>query len=243
MRIRPAAPARAVSTLLSLLLALSAAVPAGGGVAAQASETPPAPRAVRIYPRAGIVAPDAYFYEYFKNFTGDGLTEWTTGYLGRAFVAGAGVEVGLGGSGAYLRGEVLRSFSGWLSAAHNVETLRDLFFAPEVVTTWLDVPATMTMTSVQVVLPTKLELGPFKPYVLVGGGGKLYTFDDPTEPNEVEATLPNDGFTWGGDMGVGLMFRVVGLELDVQARDVWSKYWGKFQHDLLYTGTLSLGLF
>lgn len=243
MRPPPAAPARAVPALLSLVLALSAAVPTGGGLVAQVPDAPPAPRAVRIYPRAGLLAPDAYFYEYFKNFTGDGLTEWTTGYLGRVFVAGAGVEVRLGGSGAYLRGEVLRSFDGWLSAAHNVETLRDLFFPPEVVTTWLDVPATMTMISVQVVLPTKLELGPFKPYVLVGGGGKSYTFEDATEPNEVEATLPDDGFTWGGDVGAGFTFRVVGLELDVQARDVWSKYWGKVQHDLLYTGTLSLGLF
>jgi hypothetical protein len=203
----------------------------------------PAPRAVRIYPRAGMLAPDRYFYEYFKNFTGDGLTEWTTGYLGRSFVAGAGVEVRLGEGGAYLRGEVLRSFDAWLSVAHSVETLRDMFFPPEVVTTWLDVPATMTFTSVQLVLPTRLEVGPFKPYVLVGGGGKFYTFGDPTEATEVEPTLPDAGFTWGGDVGAGFTFRVKGLQLDVQARDALSKYWGKMQHDMLYTGTLNLGLF
>lgn len=201
-----------------------------------------APRGVRVYPRAGLLAPDSYFYEYFKNFTGDGLTEWTSGYLGRAFVAGAGVEVRLSES-AYLRGEVLRSFDGWLSAAHSVETLRDLYFPPEIVTTWLDVPATVTLTSVQLVLPTRLELGPFEPYVLVGAGGKFYGFQDPTEANDVEATLPDDGFTWGGDVGAGLAVRFRGVHVDLQARDAWNKYWGKLQHDFVYSGTLSLGLF
>jgi len=200
------------------------------------------PRGVRVYPRAGLLAPDSYFYEYFKNFTGDGLTEWTSGYLGRAFVAGAGVEVRLS-EAAYLRAEVLRSFDGWLSAAHSVETLRDLYFPPEIVTTWLDVPTTVTLTSVQLVLPTRLEVGPFEPYVLVGGGGKFYSFQDPTEANDVEATLPDDGFTWGGDVGAGVTLRVIGLHLDFQARDALSKYWGKLQHDFVYSGTLSLGLF
>lgn len=198
---------------------------------------------MRVYPRAGLLAPDAYLYEYFKNFTGDGLTEWTSASLGRAFVAGAGVEIRLGDGDIFLRGEVLRSFDGWMSAAHSVETLRDLFFPPEVVVTWLDVPTSLTLTSVQLVLPTRLELGPFKPYVLVGGGGKFYSFQDPSEPNDVEATLPSSGFTWGGDVGGGVTVRVLGLHVDLQARDALSRYWGKLQHDILYTGTVSLGLF
>lgn len=222
--------------LLLVLLAALALVPAS--VHAQA----PTPRGVRVYPRAGLLAPDAYFYEYFKNFAGDGLTEWTSTSLGRAFVAGMGLEVRLSES-AYLRGEVLRSFDGWLSAAHSVETLRDLFIPPEIVTTWLDVPAAVTLTSVQLVLPTRLELGPFEPYVLVGGGGKFYSFQDPTEPNDVEATLPENGFTWGGDVGAGLALRTLGLQVDLQARDAWNKYWGKWQHDFMYSGTLSLGVF
>lgn len=226
--------------LILLLLALSAGSP--GTLAAQTTFEDPVPRGVRVYPRLGLLSPDTYFYEYFKNFSGDGLTEWTNASLGRAFIAGAGVEVRLG-DGAYLRGEVLRSFDGWLSAAHSVETLRDMFIPPEIVTTWLDVPATMTLTSVQLVLPTRLELGPVRPYVLVGGGGKFYGFGNPTEPNEVGATLPDDGFTWGGDVGAGLAVRTLGLHLDLQARDAWNRYWGKFQHDFVFSGTVSLGLF
>ena len=234
--------ARTLRILLPLALAGTAVALTGAGAAAQVPVAPAAPRGVRFYPRAGLVDPDAYFYEHFKNFTGDGLTEWTSGYLGRAFVAGAGMEIRLGGSGAYLRGEVLRSADAWLYVAHSVETLRDMFIPPEVVTTWLDVPVTWTLASVQVVLPTKLEIGPFKPYVLVGGGGKSYAFGDPTTETDVEPTYPEDGFTWGADLGAGVTFRFKGLQLDVQARDALSRYWGKSEHDMLYTGALSLGL-
>ena len=216
-----------------------AACQAGAPIGPESSS----PRGVRFYPRAGLVAPDAYFYEYFLNFTGDGLTEWTSGYLGRAFVAGAGAEVRLGEGDAFLRVEVLRSYDAWLSVAHSVETLRDLYFPPEIATTWLDVPTTMTLTSVQLVLPTRLEVGPARPYVLVGGGGKWYRFGAPTTDYTVEATLPYDGFTWGGDLGAGVTLEAMGLRLDIQARDAWSRYWGKTQHDLVYSGALSLGLF
>jgi hypothetical protein len=153
------------------------------------------------------------------------------------------MEVRLGESGAYVRGEILRSFDAWLYVAHSVETLRDMFIPPEVVTTWMDVPVTWTLASVQVVLPTKLELGPFEPYVLLGGGGKSYAFGDPTEETGVEPTLPENGFTWGADVGAGFTVRLNRLQLDVQARDALSRYWGKTEHDILYTGALSLGVF
>ena len=232
----------ALLAALALALAVGPRAPSLAAQVPPATPTPDAPRGIRFYPRAGLVAPDAYFYEYFKNFTGDGLTEWTTAYLGRAFVAGVGAEVRLGRSGAYLRGEVLRSFDAWLSMAHSVETLRDLFIPPEIVTTWLDVPTTWTLTSAQLVLPTKLELGPFKPYVLLGGGGKFYSFGEPTDSTDVEPTFPEEGFTLAADVGAGVTFRFRGLQLDVQARDAISRYWGKNEHDILYTGALSLGL-
>lgn len=200
-------------------------------------------RAVQVYPRVGLLAPDAYLYEYFKNFTGDGLTEWTTGSLGRAFVAGVGAQVRLAGGDAWLRVEVARSFDGWLSASHSVETLRDLFFPPEVVTTWLDVPATLGFASLQVVLPTRFELGALEPYVLFGATAKHYAFGTPTLPNEVEATLPSDGFAFGGEVGAGLTVRLGGVRLDAQARDAITRYWGKAQHDFLFTGTVGIGLF
>lgn len=198
--------------------------------------------ALRVYPRAGLLAPDTYLTEYFENFAGDGLTEWTHTSLGRAFIAGVGVELPLGRS-AYLRAEVLRSFDTWLSASHSKETLRDLFTPPEIVTTWLDVPTTLTLTSLQLVLPTRLALGPVEPYVLVGVGGKFYSFSDPTEPNDVGATLPANGFTWGGDVGAGFTGHLRGLLLDVQVRDAWNRYWDKFQHDFIYSGSVGLRLF
>jgi len=200
------------------------------------------PRGLRVYPRMGLLAPDTYFYEYFKNFSGDGLTEWTHTSLGRAFVAGVGAEIPLGRN-AYLRGEVLRSFDAWLSVAHSIETLRDLFTPPDIVTTWLDVPATLTIANLQLVLPTRLTLGPASPYVLLGGGGKYYAFGTPTSPNDVGATLPSNGFTWGGTLGGGFTVRVAGLDVDLQACDAWNRYWGKLQHDLVYSGNVSFRVF
>lgn len=240
----PHAPRRVVALAAALAAGAALLLPAE----APAQETEEGrgdalPRAVRIYPRVGILSPDRYFYEYFLNFAGDGQTEWTTGSLGRALLLGGGVEVRLGSGAAKVRAEVLRSFDGWLSAAHSWETLRDLFTPPEILTVWLDVPAAVTLTSVQLVLPTRLTVGPLEPYVVVGAGGKHYAFGESTMANEVGATLPGGGFTWGGDVGAGFTARVLGLSVDVQARDAWSRYWGKYQHDLLFTGTVSLGLF
>jgi hypothetical protein len=193
---------------------------------------------VKLTPRAGVVVPDQYFYEVFANFAGDGPVEWTTGSLGRTMVAGLGVELGFGGDGVLVRAEVLRSFDAWLLASHGIVRPRVLFDPPEIVNTFLDVPVTITFTSVQVVLPTRLELWRIKPYVLLGGGGKRYGFGESTRPNEVGAILPNDGFTWGGDLGGGFTLEAFGLNADFQLRDTITRYWDKTQHDLLLTGGL-----
>lgn len=191
---------------------------------------------VKLYPRAGLVAPDDYLYEVFTNFSGDGPVEWTTGSLGRAFVAGLGVEVGFGTDRVVVRGEILRSFDTWLVATHGIVQPRVLFEPPRIVNTFFDVPATLTFTSLQVVLPLRLELWHVKPYVLLGAGGKRYGFGEPTTPNEVGAVLPFSGFTWGGDLGGGFTFDALGLSVDVQLRDTITRYWDKTQHDLLITG-------
>ncbi|HSG48999.1 MAG TPA: hypothetical protein VLA43_14355 [Longimicrobiales bacterium] len=194
---------------------------------------------VRLYPRLGLASPDAYFYEYFKNFYGDGPMEWTSGSLGRSFAAGLGAEVSFGGGGILVRAEVLRTFDGWLSSVHSIERPRVLFEPPQIINTWLDVPTAVTATSVQIVLPTRLEIWRVSPYVLAGVGGKFYDFGEPTEANEVEATLPYNGFTWGGDVGAGVTLPFwKGLTLDLQVRDALTKYWGKTQHDLYYTTAL-----
>lgn len=220
-----------VSRSLALAAALLATlVP---GVAAQNGTR------VSLYPRVGLSSPDGYFYEYFKNFYGDGPMEWTSGSLGRSFAAGLGVEVSFGERGLLVRGEVLRTFDGWLSSVHSLERPRVLFEPPEIINTWLDVPTAVTATSVQLILPTRLEIWRVSPYVLAGVGGKFYDFGEPTEANEVEATLPDNGFTWGGDLGAGVTLPFwKGLTLDLQVRDALTKYWGKTQHDLYYTGAL-----
>jgi hypothetical protein len=194
---------------------------------------------VSLYPRVGLLAPDPYFYEQFENFAGDGPTEWTTGSLGRSLAIGGGVELKLGDSGLLVRGEIARVFGGWMLVSHSVVVPRVFFNAPYISTVWLDVPYAMTVTSVHVVLPTRVRVWGAQPYVAVGGGGKFYGFGDPTTANDAEALLPNDGFTWGVDAGAGVTARVWrNITLDVQARDLISSYWDKTQHDFLFTGAL-----
>jgi hypothetical protein len=193
---------------------------------------------IRAIPRAGLAAPDAYFYEVFTNWVGDGPVEWTTGSLGRAFVAGLGVEVDTGHEGVRFRAEILRSFDSWLLAGHGIIIPRVFFEPPQEVRTWYDVPATITLTSAQVVLPLRARIWRLEPYVLAGVGGKFYSFGESTRPNEVGAVLPSDGFTWGGDLGLGATLSLFGLDFDLQVRDAVTQYWDKTQHDLLYTGAL-----
>jgi hypothetical protein len=172
-------------------------------------------------------------YEQYANFSGDGPVEWTNGSLGRALVVGVGCEVGYADRRLMLRGEVLRSLDGWLSAAHSVVVPRQMFEAPRVETTWLDAPVAMTMVSVQLVLPTRLTLWGSEPYVLAGVAGKRYDVGDPTTVNEVDAILPSSGTTWGADIGAGITFPLFGASLDLQGRDAVNRYWGKTEHDFV----------
>lgn len=223
---------------MSLIRAVAmAGVALCGGVALAAQQ--PAPRdgglRIAIMPRAGMVLPDAWLYEQYANFSGDGPVEWTNGSLGRALVVGVGCEIGHAGHGFMLRGEVLRSIDGWLRASHSVVVPRQLFEPPRVETTWLDAPTAITMMSVQIVLPTRLTLWRTQPYVLAGVAGKRYDFGDPTTSNDVEAILPASGTTWGADIGAGIALPLFGLSLDVQVRDALNRYWGKTEHDFVAT--------
>jgi len=191
--------------------------------------------ALRISPRVGVMSPDPYLYEYFANFSGDGPVEWTTAALGRALVLGLAVERDVRGGAVVLRAEMLGAFEGWTSVTHSVVRPRDLFEPPYVETTWMDVRSSVAMVSVQALLPLRLVVGRFRPYVMAGVGGKYYDFGVPSPPNEVSATLPDNGFTWGGDVGVGFTVPFKGLTWDVQGRDAMNRYWGKTQHDFLFT--------
>jgi hypothetical protein len=213
------------------LLGLACLAPMGVG--AQQSLT------VRIIPRFGLLDPDAYFYEEFVSFAEDTPTEWTTGSLGRAAYVGLGLEVGLEDRGIFLRGELGRSFEGWLSAVHGYVQPRIFYDPPTIINTWIDARAALTFASAELVLPTRLEFWGIRPYFLLGGGGKWYEFDDPTEPVTVDAILPSNGFTLTADLGGGIYLDVLGLTFDLQARDTLNRYWGKNQNDLVFSGGIA----
>jgi len=222
-------------------LAFAAVLAHGSGcaLAAQSPATAAGAMQVRIVPRVGLLSPDRYLYEQFANLSGDGPVEWTDGYLQRALVVGIGVEVGRPESGVALRGEVVRSFRGWMNAAHSIVIPRQVFDPPYVQTTWLDVPAAVLMGSLQLILPLRLTLRGAQPYVVAGAHARRYSFDEPTTANEVEAILPADGVTYGGDVGAGFTVPVRGVAIDVQGRDSITRYWGKIQHDIvLSTGVV-----
>ena len=156
--------------ILLLSIALIGISAPHGGVGAQDGLT------IRIIPRFGLLSPDSYLYEEFANFADDEPAEWTTGSLGRAAYAALGVEVGLEERGIFLRGEIGRSFEGWLSAVHGIIRPRVFYNPPEIVNSWLDLPTALTFASAQVVLPTQFELWGIRPYVLLGGGREMVRF-------------------------------------------------------------------
>jgi len=121
---------------------------------------------------------------------------------------------------------------------HGIVVPRVLFEPPEIFYTYLDVPAAITFATLQLILPAQFEAHGIRPYGLLGGGGKWYHFESPTEPNTVEAILPSEGFTAALDVGVGISFSLFGLAFDAQVRDVINQYWEKTQHDLVFSGGL-----
>jgi hypothetical protein len=204
---------------------------------------PPAARAqegltFRVVPRFGLLSPTANYYDEFSSFAADTPAEWTTGSLGRAAYAGLGVEVGLENRGIFLRGELGRSFEGWLSAVHGIVRPRVVFEPPAIIYTQVDVPVALTFASAQLVLATRIEFWGIQPYFLLGGGGKWYDFGDPKEPLTVDAVLPSNGFTPSADFGAGLFLDLFGITLDFQARDALNRYWGNYQNDLIFSGGL-----
>jgi hypothetical protein len=194
------------------------------------------PLTLSVEPRAGFMSPDGYLYERYTNFSGDGPVEWSDGYLGHAPVLGVGIEIGRAGGSLMLRGEVLRSFGQRLSVSHSVVMPRELYTPPYVSTTWLDAPAAVTLTSLQLVVPTRVTVWRIQPYVLGGVGGKRYDFGTPAGADTTSAILPADGFTWTAVLGAGLEVPLPWLTLDLQARSALNHYWSKPEHDLVFSG-------
>ena len=220
--------ARHVVTLAALgALATLVPLPASGQI--QAS----------LYGRGGLISPSEYFYEVFKKFVDEEPTEWTTTSLGRTGVFGIGGELNWGDDAIRVRGELMTTVGGWMRMSHSVLIPRTLTRPPFIVTDWYDIPYTMTLTSVQVILPTRLEIWRIEPYFAAGGGGKFYSFGEPSDPVDEDAVLPQAGFTWGADLAFGLSLSLSeSIAVDLQARDAISKYWDKTQNDFLFTGAL-----
>jgi hypothetical protein len=193
---------------------------------------------IGIMPRVGFFLPDTYFYEEFTSFGGDQPAEWTNGALGRSAYVSLGIEAGWKERGILLRGEMGRTLEGWLYVTHALEKPRVLFDPPEIVYTYLDVPTAITFANFQVVLPARFNPWGIEPYFLLGGGGKWYHFDEPTEAYTVEPIFPSDGFTASLELGAGLTRTVRWAEVDLQVRDGLSRYWGKYQNDLVLSGGL-----
>ena len=202
-----------------------------GGIAGQEGVT------VQVLPRLGLFNPDSYFYEEFLEFGSDQPTEWTNGALGRSAYVALGVEGGWKDRGILFRGELGRTLDGWLFVTHGVVRPRVFWDPPEIVYTYLDVPATLTFANLQVILPARFSAWGLEPYFLLGGGGKWYHFGEPTSEYTVEPIFPSDGFTPSLELGGGLTREVRdGLALDAQLRASLSRYWEKTPSDLVFSG-------
>jgi hypothetical protein len=187
-----------------------------------------------------MLAPDEYFYEIYQKFVDEEPTEWTTTYLGRTGIFGLGADITLGEGDLRVRAEVMHAFGGWMAASHSILHPRTLTRPPFVETVWVNFPYDMTLTSVHLVLPTRLRIWKIEPYVSAGIGGKFYRFGSPDRDWPENAVHPEDGFSWSGDLGAGLNAALTErLILDLQVRDAISKYWEKTQNDFVFSLALA----
>lgn len=192
---------------------------------------------VRVTPQAGLVTPADWFY-YEVTALGEGPMEWTEAALDRAYVVGAAAQVELG-SGLWLRGNVLRTTNGETYLAYAVLN-KGVFTPPTVVRTTYRIPSTITVGSIDLAFPTRLQLPlGIQPYVTAGVGGKRYSFDRGPIAAADRLVAPEAGTSLMANLGAGLVVRVMGVDLDLQVRDAISEYWGRQQHDVTWIAGLS----
>ena len=213
------------------LLLLAAVLSARPAVAAAQSVD------VRLTPRVGALTPVDWFYEEFKRFGALPL-QWTRSAIQKAPVVGLAAEVELADNGLWLRGEVTRTLDGEASLTHSVYTPPSTAGPAQVTYVRYLIPATMTVASLDVGLPTAFRL-PYgiQPYVTAGIGGKTYTFDTSSVDEFADdMVLPQEGTSLVYNVGGGAVFRVLGVELDFLVRDAISDYWERSQHDVMVLG-------
>lgn len=199
---------------------------------------------LRLTPRAGLLTPADWIYEEFKNF-GANPMQWTRGVVRKAPLAGLTAELELGGTGVWLRGEVLGTLGGEAALLHTVYTPPSTAGPATTTHARYVIPARVILASFDVALPTALRL-PYgvQPYVTAGIGGKTYHFDTASVLELEDAlVLPEDGTTFAYNVGAGGTFRVGDLGFDLLVRDAISKYWEKTQHDVMVLGGVSWRVF
>jgi hypothetical protein len=197
---------------------------------------------LRVTPRAGLMTPADWFYEEFRHFGLDPM-EWTEAAILRATVVGLALELELPGTGLWIRGEVVRTLDAITSMTHAVLFPAGGFDPPRVERTHYRVATAMTMGTLDLAFPTRFRVGNVQPYVTAGIGGKRYSFDtDPFQELAERVVLPQPGVVPMANVGAGAVVTVLGITIDVQARDALSRYWDRLQHDVMVLAGLTLPL-
>ncbi len=199
---------------------------------------------LRLTPRLGMVTPAGWFYEEFAHLGVDPL-EWTEAAILESTAAGLTVEVEVEDTGLWIRGEVLRTLGGEVRLGHKILNSTSGNTQPTISSVYHWLPATLTLTTLDLGLPTRFRL-PFgiQPYVTAGLGAKHYSFDTSVidrPPRTLE--LPRDGATFVVNVGGGFTLDIRGLTVDLVARDAISEYWDEQQHDVFWLVGLSWQIF
>lgn len=205
---------------------------------------------VHVTPRVGLLTPADYFYEEFAHLGVDPL-EWTNASILRSVVAGLGVQLEIGDSGLWIRGEVLRTVgtdfgdiaprSGEMFVRHAILIESSGFDQPYVESQYFYVPTAVTIGSLDLAFPTRFRLPlSIQPYVTAGVGAKRYDFDTGAIDNPDRSIQhPEEGVTLVGNVGVGATVPIAGVTVDLLVRDALSEYWERLQHDVVWLVGLS----
>jgi hypothetical protein len=198
---------------------------------------------LRVTPRVGLLTPPGWFYVQYAQF-GVIPMEWTESAILRATVVGAAAEVAFDGAGVWVRGEVMRTVGGETGVVHAILYPASQAGPARVVRTPFEIPTTVTMTSLDLGLPTRFRLpAGIQPYVTAGLGAKRYTFDTAQlDEREENVIVPQGGTVQMINVGAGAIVTVRRLVFDVLVRDAISEYWDEQQHDVMFMAGLRLRL-
>jgi hypothetical protein len=193
---------------------------------------------VRFAPRVGIVAPDERLYARSERTASDLLGYAAT--LETSPSIGAALLVGSQDLGVFLH----------LAVDHAPSTDANLVvFGPPsdlaaAVTHRAVFPATLTEFGASMVLPMRLELGPFRPFATAGLGFTRYRFSAPESgvPVPPGVAAPESGTTWARRFGGGVDFELRNRGLSVAVVDAAGGYWGETDHRLIVTAEFWLDI-